>query len=129
VSASDRPTPAASEAVGRGEPADAVDGDEDHHLVDWARTGRRLRRQAVILGTLVLVAWVVVAVRDGGLSGRTLAELVGVGVLLAIAAEIVIVGGAALRGMLAAGERGERLAQQDVSLLPPQVTRRLRRHR
>jgi hypothetical protein len=107
--------------------AEATGGGGGEHLVDWGRTGRRLRRQALVLAGLVVVAWLAVGIRDGGLSGRTLAELAGFGVLLAVAAEIVIVGGAALRGMLVAGERGERLAEQDVSLLPPQVVRRLRR--
>jgi hypothetical protein len=38
--------------------------------------------------------------------------------------EFVVVGGSALRGMLRAGERGERLASGDVMLLPPQVRRK-----
>jgi hypothetical protein len=96
-------------------------------IVDWHRTGRRLRRQAVVIVGLVAVAWLVLGVAGGGLTLRSLAELFGLGVLVAIAGEVLIVGGAALRGMLDAGERGHRLSSSDVSLLPPQVTRRLRR--
>jgi hypothetical protein len=96
-------------------------------IVDWHRTGRRLRRQAVVLVGLVVVAWLALGVAGDGLELRSLAELFGLGVLLAIAGEVVIVGGAALGGMINAGERGDRLSSSDVSLLPPQVTRRLRR--
>jgi hypothetical protein len=96
-------------------------------IVDWHRTGRRLRRQAVVIVGLVAVTWLVLGVAGGGLTLRSLAELLGLGVLVAIAGEVLIVGGAALRGMLAAGERGDRLSSSDVSLLPPQVTRRMRR--
>jgi hypothetical protein len=98
-------------------------------LVDWHRTGRRLRRQAVFILILVVVTWLVLGLRAGGPTVRTFAELFGVGVLLAIASEIVIVGGAALKGLLVAGDRGDRLAGADVSLLPPQVSRRLRQRR
>lgn len=94
-------------------------------LVDWTRTGRRLRRVAMVLGALVLLGWVADGVLgDGGFRLRMLGELTGVALLLAIAAEIVVVGGAALAGMLRAGERGERLAGSDVSLIPPQLRRR-----
>jgi hypothetical protein len=123
----DQPTsPTAPTAVGADADRAAAEGPR---IVDWHRTGRRLRRQLVVIAGLVVVAWLVLAVRAGGPSLRALAELVGLGVLLAVAAEIVVVGGAALRGLLAAGERGDRLASADVSLLPPQVSRRLRNRR
>jgi hypothetical protein len=98
-------------------------------VVDWHRTGRRLRRQLVVILALVVVAWVVVGVRDGAVQLRVLGELAGIGVLVAVAAEIVVVGGAAVRGLVRAGDRGDRLSSGDVSLLPPQVTRRLRGRR
>jgi hypothetical protein len=98
-------------------------------IVDWHRTGRRLRRQLLVIVGTVVVAWLAIGVVGDGHSLRSLAELVGLGVLLAIAAEIFVVGGAAVRGLLAAGERGDRLASADVSLLPPQVSRRLRGRR
>jgi hypothetical protein len=94
-------------------------------LVDWTRTGRRLRRVALVLAALVLLGWVADGVLGaGGFRLRMLGELTGIALLLAIAAEIVVVGGAALAGMLRAGERGERLARADVSLIPPQLRRR-----
>jgi hypothetical protein len=128
--------PAAPPAAGRRVQTTAGDAcpphgpdqpDPPHGLVDWHRTGRRLRRQAVVILALVVVAWLVLGLRTGGPTGRTLAELSGLGVLLAVASELVIVGGAAVKGLLVAGDRGDRLAAADVSLLPPQVSRRLRR--
>jgi len=108
---------------------DREPGAAQEPLVDWARTARRLRLVLAVLGIGVLAAWLVTGVVQGRLSPRALGELVGLAVLLAVALEIVVVGGAAIRGMLAAGARGDRLAADDVSLLPPQVIRRLRRGR
>lgn len=97
---------------------------DERPLIDWARTGRRLRRVAALLAILVVVAWLVIGlVGDSGFQLRLLGELAGLGLLVAIAAEVVIVGSVALAGMLRAGERGERLAGSDVSLLPPQLRR------
>jgi hypothetical protein len=98
-------------------------------IVDWHLTARRLRRQLAVILIVVAVAWLVLGIRSGGPTLRSLAELTGLGVLAAVAAEIVVVGGAALRGMFAAGARGDRLASSDVALLPPQVRRRLARRR
>lgn len=98
-------------------------------IVDWGHTARRLRRQLVVLAAGIVVVWLVVGIARGSLTLALLAEIAGFGVLIAVALEFVIVGGAALRGMLRAGERGERLAGPDVSLLPPQVMCRLRRRR
>lgn len=98
-------------------------------IVDWARTARRLRRQLVVIAAVVVVAWLVVGLTRDMLGLRLLAEIAGLGALAAVAAEFVVVGGAALRGMLRAGERGERLSRADVSLLPPQVTCRRARRR
>lgn len=109
--------------------AGAEPGDpEPTPLVDWGRTGRRMRRVALVLAGLVVVAWVGLGLAgEGGLQLRTLGELVGIALLVAFVAEVVVVGGAALGGMLRAGERGERLAGSDVSLLPPQLRRGRRR--
>src|SRR5690625_4627817 len=96
-------------------------------IVDWSRTGRRLRRVLLVLGALVVVGWVIAGVvTEAGFALRLLAELTGFALLMAVGAEVVIVGGAAVGGMLRAGERGERLAGADVSLLPPQLRRRRR---
>lgn len=98
-------------------------------LVDWARTARRLRAMLIVLGTVVVVSWLAFGALQGSLRPRLLGELTGLAVLLAVALEIVVVGGAAVRGMLAAGARGDRLAADDVSLLPPQLSRRRRARR
>lgn len=96
-------------------------------IIDWGRTARRLRLVIGVLGALVLVTWLVIGwVGDAGFRLGLLAELGGIALLLAFLAEVVVVGGAAVRGMLRAGERGERLAGSDVSLLPPQLGRRRR---
>lgn len=95
-------------------------------IVDWGRTARRLRWQLGVIGALVVAAWLVVGIARGQLGLRLLAEFVGFGVLLAFVVEVVVVGGSAVRGLLAAGERGDRLAGSDVSLLPPQLRRRRR---
>jgi hypothetical protein len=72
------------------------------------------------------VLWIVAAVREGWPAFGRLGELVGFGLLAAFVIELVVVGGAALRGMLRAGERGERLSSDDVGLIPPQLRRRRR---
>lgn len=95
-------------------------------LIDWARTARRLARVLTGLALVVLATFAVLSTVRGEIRPALLAELVGLALLVAFAIEVVVVGGSALRGMLAAGERGERLASTDVGLLPPQVLRRAR---
>jgi hypothetical protein len=92
-------------------------------IVDWHRTARRMRTVLLTIGGVVLVVWLGSALLGDGLRPRLLGELVGLGLLVAFLAEVVIVGGSALRGMVAAGERGHRLSHGDVSLLPPQLRR------
>lgn len=112
----------------RGPAHEGHDGHDGHEpIVAWERTARRMRLLLSLLAVVVTIVWVTAGVLGSGFSLRLLAELVGFGVLAAIAGEVVVVGGSALRGMLAAGARGDRLASPDVSLLPPQVTRRFRR--
>jgi hypothetical protein len=96
-------------------------------LVDWSRTARRMRLVLGVLGVLVLLGWIVLGVTGDGIRLRTLGELFGFALLAAFVVEFVVVGGAALRGLLQAGARGERLAGDDVSLVPPQLARRRRR--
>ena len=93
-------------------------------IVDWTRTARRLVTSLSIIAVAVALIWLGAAVVGEGPRLRLLAELVGLGLLAAFVVEVVVVGGSAVRGMLRAGERGERLARTDVSLLPPQVRRR-----
>lgn len=95
-------------------------------IVDWAWTARRLRRTLFGLSVVVVTSFVVLSAARGQVDPRLLAELVGLALLVAFAIEVVVVGGAALKGMLTAGERGERLSSQDVGLLPPQILRRAR---
>lgn len=90
-------------------------------LVDWRRTGRRIRTSVVVLTVVVLVTWVALGATGDGLDAHTLGDLVGLAMGALFVVELVVVGGAALRGMLRAGERGERLASQGVGLLPPRM--------
>lgn len=105
----------------RDRPSASVSGTAQPSLVDWRGTGRRLRRSAVGLLGGALVAWLLVGLAGGGPRLSELGNYLGVAVGAMFLVEIVVVGGSALRGMLRAGERGERLAGGDVSLLPPQV--------
>lgn len=98
-------------------------------LVDWTVAGRRLRLSAVVLIGLALVAWVAGGLLAEGVALRDVWGYLGLAAVGMFLAEVVVVGGSALRGMLRAGERGERLAGGDVGLLPPQLTRRGRRDR
>lgn len=93
-------------------------------VVDFARTLRRLRTSLLIVAGAVVLGWTVLGAVGDGWSLRLLAELVGFGLLASFVVEFVVVGGSAARGLLRAGERGDRLAAADVSILPPQLTRR-----
>ena len=92
-------------------------------IIDWSRTARRLRSILRVIGITAVVAWLVIGFLSDGPTLQLLAELLGIGILVSFAVEVVVVGGVAIRGMLAAGERGDRLAGQDVFLLPPQLLR------
>jgi hypothetical protein len=90
-------------------------------LVDYIRTARRMRTSALVLGVVALVGWLVTGIATGGLTGGSLGAWLAMVVLGMFIVEVVVVGGSALRGMLRAGDRGERLASGDVGLLPPQL--------
>jgi hypothetical protein len=109
-------------------PNGAIDGaTASAPIIDWARTARRIRAVLLVIGSTAVALWLVLGLLGDGLTLRLLAELAGIGILLVFAVEVVVVGGAAIRGMFTAGERGERLAGQDVFLLPPQLVRGRRR--
>lgn len=102
---------------------------EDHDpgavgLVDWGRTGRRMRASVLGLSALVLLGWLVLSLAAGGFDPGTLGGLVGLGFIVLFVVELVVVGGAALRGMLRAGARGERLSSRGVGLFPPRMPTR-----
>lgn len=77
-----------------------------------------------IVGLLAL-GWATVAVVGAGAalaagaSGAIAPLVVGVASFGLLASVVGVVAASALRGMLRAGERGERLAGGDVGLLPP----------
>lgn len=93
-------------------------------IVDWRRTGRRMRVVLLVIAFGVVAAWVVDGLTGDGFAVRRLAEFAGYGLFVAFGAEVVVIGGSAVRGLLAAGARGHRLASADVGLLPPQLQRR-----
>lgn len=90
-------------------------------LVDWGRTGRRVRASVLVLTAVVVVVWTVLSLLGDGFDLRTLGGLVGLAFAVLFVVELVVVGGAAVGGMLRAGERGERLSSGDVGLLPPRI--------
>lgn len=96
-------------------------------IIDWSRTARRLRAILLVIGITAVVAWLVIGSLGDGPTLPLLAELLGIGLLVSFAVEVIVVGGVAIRGMLAAGARGDRLASPDVFLLPPQLLRGHRR--
>lgn len=96
-------------------------------IIDWSRTARRLRAILLVIGSSAVIGWLVIGFLGDGPTLPLLAELLGIGLLVSFAVEVIVVGGVAVRGMLAAGERGDRLASQDVFLLPPQLLRGHRR--
>jgi hypothetical protein len=100
---------------------DADDQGGHHGLVDYTRTARRMRMSAIVLGGVGLAGWLVTGVVAGGLTVGALGTWLAMVVLGMFIVEVVVVGGSALRGMLRAGDRGERLAGGDVGLLPPQL--------
>lgn len=98
-------------------------------LIDWSRVGRRMGWSAAVLGALTLFTWLGVGLARGGLSLGDLGGYVGLALGIMFLVELVVVGGAAVRALLRAGKRGDRLAQRDVGLLPPQVSRWIGRRR
>jgi hypothetical protein len=117
--------PASSPSVGPGSDSGSGSGMPPHvPLVDYPRTARRLRRSLTLLSAATVVAWLVGGLLGDGPDLDGLIALAGVAVLLALLVEVVVVGGAAVGGALRAGGRGERLAADDVSLVPPQLRRR-----
>lgn len=97
---------------------------EPQGLVDWGRVGRRIGVTAAVTVGGCLVLWLVTGLLGDGLTAGALGGWLGLGVGVLFVAEVVFVGGAALRGMLRAGARGDRLAGGDVGILPPQLRRR-----
>ncbi len=123
--APDDPEAAAHTAAAAARPAQ----DAPAPIIDWSRTARRLRTILSLIGITAVAAWLAIGLLGDGPTLQLLAELLGIGILVTFAVEVVVVGGVAIRGMLAAGERGDRLASQDVFLLPPQLLRGHRRER
>ena len=98
--------------------------EDEVHLVDWRRTALRVRRSVLVLGALVVLGWLVTGLLGDGLRLGALGGWVGLGMAVLFVVEVVVVGGAAVRGMLRAGAEGERLAGSDVGLLPTRWRRR-----
>lgn len=90
-------------------------------LVEWEDVGQRVLRTSAATALAAVAAWVLWSLVAGDWSVPRLRNLFGLVVLVVFLVELWVVGGSALRGMLRAGERGERLSGRDVGLLPPQM--------
>ncbi len=93
----------------------------DRDLLDWRRIGRRLVRVLIGAAAVSILGIGVTAGATGEVSGTGVLLWVGVGALLLVVGTVLVISASALRGMLRAGDRGDRLAGGDVGLLPPQV--------
>lgn len=90
-------------------------------LLDHGRTVRRVRLLTVVVGGCAGVGMVVSWLVAGGPTLDAFLQWAGPAVLVIVLGAIAIVTAAAVRGMLRAGGRGERLADRDVGLVPPQL--------
>ncbi len=95
--------------------------ERDPALIDWRRLARRLG--------IVAAAWTGVAVAGPvvtlTVTGRAATGLwLGVGAVGLGITGVVVVARSAFAGMLRAGDRGERLAGDDVGLIPPRSRHR-----
>ena len=96
---------------------------DEHPLVDWRSLGRRVGRVAVAIAAVAVLGAVVTGLVSGW-SRSVALTWAFLGVAGVLVAAMVLAGWSALRGMLRAGERGERLAGGDVGMIPPQLRRR-----
>lgn len=93
-------------------------------IVDWTRLGRTV--VALVVGWVVVtvVGLAVSAGLVGGLDGAVVLLWIGLGTAGLVATLVVAIAVSAMRGVLRVGDRGQRLAGDDVGLTPPQVRRR-----
>lgn len=96
---------------------------EEQGLVDWARTGRRVRATAAVVAVLVVVGWLVAGLLGDGVRLADLGDWTGLGLGIVVVSEVVVVGRAAVRAERRAAVRGERLGSEDIGLLPPRLPR------
>jgi hypothetical protein len=96
---------------------------EPGSIMDWERTGHRIRRSALVIGMLVLVVWIVTGLAGDGITLPALGSWVGVGLGAMVFTELVVVGTAAMQAERRAARHGERLSRSDVGLLPPRRRR------
>lgn len=99
-------------------------GENEHprQLVHWRGLVRLVLGAAVAAAVLLSGAAVLVLA-----SGRPIGEVapfVGIVVVALLGTVVLAVAWSALRGMLRAGDVGERLGSKDVGFLPPQARRR-----
>lgn len=92
-------------------------------IVDWTRTGRRVRTTAAVVAVVVVVAWLVTGLVGDGIRLADLGDWVGLGLGVVVVGEVLVVGTAAVRAERRAAVRGERLGSDDIGLLPPRIPR------
>lgn len=88
--------------------------------MDWSRVGRRLVRLLVLVAAVAFLGVAVSWSLSGELTRAAVLLWLGISALLLVVGAVLVVSVSAWRGMLRAGDRGERLGS-DVGLLPPQI--------
>lgn len=92
--------------------------------MDWHAVWRRLVRVLVLVAAVAVLGVAVSWGLTGELTRAGVLLWLGISALLLVVGTVLVVSVSAWRGMLRAGDRGERLGGGDVGLLPPQVRSR-----
>lgn len=95
----------------------------DEPVVDFAWVRRRIGVVGAVWAALAVLGAVLSAGLAGGLSAAAVRLWLGVAGLGTVVSAVGLVAWSALRGMVRAAERGDRLAGDDVGLLPPRRRR------
>ncbi|MDP9023720.1 MAG: hypothetical protein M3N57_13690, partial [Actinomycetota bacterium] len=94
--------------------------DERHQpLVDFTWVRRCIGVVGAVWAAVAVLGAVVSAGLGGGLSAAAVRLWLGVAALGTVVSAVGLVAWSALGGMVRAGDRGDRLAGDDVGLLPP----------
>ena len=97
--------------------------DEQQPLVDFDATARRIRQSVLVIGSAVVVLWLVVGLVTGGPTLGLAGWVLG-GLVVMFLVEVWVVGGSP--SWDAPGGAGRTPGGDDVAIIPPQLRRRTR---